>query len=253
MNAQTPETGSGQIRREVFEVAQTAADFEERLTAVRARINAAAARAGRSGDHVRLLPVSKTVEQERLRNAFAAGITHMAENKVQEAQRKCQEMADLDLTWAIIGHLQTNKAKDVAQFATEFQALDSLKLAEALDRRLQALGRGLDVYVQVNTSRETNKSGVDPANVREFVTALPQFTALQVRGFMTMAPFSADSARVRACFAELRTIRDHALDYAPGTMLPTELSMGMSGDFELAIEEGSTVVRVGQAIFGSRG
>ena len=123
------------------------------------RIDAAAKRAGRDAAEIRLLPVSKTVPEERLRTAFAAGITQMGENKVQEAQRKSENLSDLGISWSVIGHLQTNKAKNVAAFADEFQALDSLRLAEALDRRLQAAGRGLDVYVQVNSSGEPASSG----------------------------------------------------------------------------------------------
>jgi len=229
--------------------AQTTAEFEANIAEVMRRIDAAAARAGRSPSDVRLLPVSKTVPQERLRLAVAAGCRELGENKVQEAKRKSAEMADLDVSWAVIGHLQTNKAKDVAAVAAEFQALDSLRVAEALDRRLQALGRGLDVYVQVNTSDEEQKYGLPPAEVPGFLDALPAYTALRVRGFMTLAEFSSDEDRVRACFRRLRDVRDGAQQSWPEA---GELSMGMSGDYEVAVEEGSTCVRVGQAIFGSR-
>ncbi|KXO91187.1 YggS family pyridoxal phosphate-dependent enzyme [Tsukamurella pseudospumae] len=228
---------------------QTVEEFETNIAEVLRRIDAAAVRAGRSPSDVRLLPVSKTVPQERLRLAVAAGCRELGENKPQEAKRKSAEMADLDVSWSVIGHLQTNKAKDVAAVAAEFQALDSLRVAEALDRRLQALGRGLDVYVQVNTSAEEQKYGLPPAEVPAFLEALPAFTALRVRGFMTLAEFSSDEARVRECFRVLRGVRDRSLDAWPEL---TELSMGMSGDYELAVEEGSTCVRVGQAIFGSR-
>ena len=128
-----------------YATAVTVEDFRHNLAAIRARIDAAAERAGRDAAEIRLLPVSKTVPEERLRTAFAAGITQMGENKVQEAQRKSENLADLGISWSVIGHLQTNKAKNVAAFADEFQALDSLRLAEALDRRLQAAGRSLDV------------------------------------------------------------------------------------------------------------
>ncbi|KXP06705.1 YggS family pyridoxal phosphate-dependent enzyme [Tsukamurella pseudospumae] len=228
---------------------QTVEEFETNIAEVLRRIDAAAVRAGRSPSDVRLLPVSKTVPQERLRLAVAAGCRELGENKPQEAKRKSAEMADLDVSWSVIGHLQTNKAKDVAAVAAEFQALDSLRVAEALDRRLQALGRGLDVYVQVNTSAEEQKYGLPPAEVPAFLEALPTFTSLRVRGFMTLAEFSSDEARVRECFRVLRGVRDRSLDKWPEF---TELSMGMSGDYELAVEEGSTCVRVGQAIFGSR-
>ncbi|MGB6124474.1 MAG: YggS family pyridoxal phosphate-dependent enzyme, partial [Gordonia sp. (in: high G+C Gram-positive bacteria)] len=150
------------------------------------------------------------------------------------------------------GHLQTNKAKDVAAFADEFQALDSLRVAEALDRRLQAAGRSIDVYVQVNTSDEDSKYGLDPSDVRDLLTQLPNYSALRVRGLMTLALFSDDVDRVRPCFQLLRSLRDQIREETPDLIGDGGLSMGMSGDYELAIEEGSTCVRVGQAIFGAR-
>lgn len=227
--------------------------FAQRLAAVRSRMAAACARAGRDADEVRLLPVSKTVDEAQLRIAYAAGCRQFGENKVQEAHAKWQAMRDLgDLRWSIIGPLQRNKARVVARFATEFQALDSLSVAQELDRRLQAEGRSLDVLIQVNTSREASKSGLAPADVAAFVQAMPAYTALRVKGLMTLAVFSPDAALVRSCFAQLRSLRDRLRDGAPDGVELKELSMGMSGDLELAIEEGSTVVRVGQAIFGAR-
>lgn len=140
----------------------------------------------------------------------------------------------------------------MAQFASEFQALDSLRLAEALDRRLQAEGRALDVFVQVNTSGEPSKYGLAPDDVAAFIRALPAYSALRVRGFMTLALFSSEAERVRQCFVLLRGLRDRLRQKAPAGINLDELSMGMSGDFEIAIEEGATLVRVGQAIFGAR-
>ncbi|SMY11115.1 YggS family pyridoxal phosphate-dependent enzyme [Brevibacterium jeotgali] len=232
--------------------AETVDDFVANLADVRARIDGAAARSGRDGRAVRLLPVSKTVPQERIRLAVAAGCTQLGENTVQEAVRKHGEMSDLDVDWAVIGHLQRNKARDVAAFAAEFHALDSLRVAEALDRRLQAAGRGIDVYVQVNTSAEEQKYGLDPEAVQGMLETLPQFSALRVRGLMTLAVFTTDTARVRECFRILRTVRDRAREADPALIGPGELSMGMSGDYEAAVEEGADVVRVGQAIFGAR-
>ena len=233
-----------------YPAAHTPEEFAARVAAVRARIDAAAARAGRDPDEVRLLPVSKTVPSDRLRAAVATGMTLLGENKVQEAARKSQELVDLGVSWALIGHLQTNKARDVVAFATEFHALDSVRLAEALDRRLRAAGRGLDVFVQVNTSAEESKSGLPPEEVLGFLSELPRFETLRVRGLMTLAIRSDDAERVRACFRLLRALRDRARDQ--DLIGPGELSMGMSGDYEMAIEEGATTVRVGQAIFGAR-
>jgi len=188
-----------------------------------------------------------------LRLAYAAGCRMLGENKPQEAWGKWQAMQDLaDLRWSVIGHLQTNKAKLVAQCAAEFQALDSLRVAEALERRLQALGRALDVFVQVNTSGEASKYGLPPDVVAAFLRQLPAFSSLRVRGLMTLALFSSEAPRVRQCFVRLRTLRDELRQSAPPGICLDELSMGMSGDFEIAIEEGATVVRVGQAIFGAR-
>lgn len=235
-----------------YPTANSIEEFRRNLDAVQGRIAAAAERAGRSADEVRLLPVSKTVPEERVRMAIAAGMHQLGENKVQEAKRKSENLADLDVSWAVVGHLQTNKARDVAAFAAEFQALDSLRLAEALDRRLQAAGRSLDVFVQVNTSGEESKYGLSPDEVPAFLAALPRFETLRVQGLMTLALFSSDLERVRACFVRLRTLRDRARDTDPDLIGPGELSMGMSGDFEVAIDEGATCVRVGQALFGSR-
>ncbi|MGD9599055.1 MAG: YggS family pyridoxal phosphate-dependent enzyme [Steroidobacteraceae bacterium] len=234
--------------------AATGEEIARNLAAVHGRMTAACARVGRAPSGVRLLPVSKTVDERRIRLAYAAGCRWFGENKVQEAERKWEAMADLaDLRWAVIGHLQTNKARLVARFAAEFQALDSLRVAAALDRRLQVEGRALDVFVQVNTSGEAGKYGLHPDEVASFLQELPAFSALRVRGLMTLALWSADTARVRACFVRLRTLRDRLRDHAPAGCPLDELSMGMSGDFEIAVEEGATVVRVGQAIFGARG
>jgi PLP dependent protein len=234
-------------------VADLTATFRRRLADVRARISSASAKAGRDPASVHLLPVSKTVSEDRLRAAYAAGCRVFGENKAQEAQRKWQAMSDLpDLRWSIIGHLQTNKAKVIAEFADEFQALDSLRVAEALDRRLHALGRRMDVLVQVNTSGEPSKFGLPPDEVEAFAKQLPAFSSLRVRGLMTLALHSDDAEQVRSCFVRLRELRDRLRQSAPNGIAMDELSMGMSGDFELAVEEGSTIVRVGQAIFGER-
>lgn len=235
-----------------FPSAITREDFVRNLAAVRSRIDRAAERVGRSGYEVRLLPVSKTVDEARLRLAIQAGCRMLGENKVQEAKRKWQNLADCDVQWSIIGHLQSNKARDVALFASEFQALDSLRVAELLDRRLQSLGRGLDVFVQVNTSGEESKFGLEPDRVLEFLEQVRHLDSLRVQGLMTLAVFSTDDERVRTCFRLLRDLRDRARDLDPDLVGPGGLSMGMSGDFESGIEEGATVVRVGQAIFGAR-
>jgi len=231
----------------------SADDIAHNLAQVNARIRAACQRCGRDPATVRLLPVSKTRPASVLRLAYQAGCRMLGENKVREALQKSQVMQDLaDLKWSVIGHLQTNKAKLVAQFAHEFQALDSLRVADALNRHLEAAGRTLDVLVQINTSNEASKYGLAPLDAAAFIHALPQYPRLRVRGLMTLAVFSGDAQQVRQCFVALRTLRDHLRSQAPPGVALDELSMGMSGDFELAIEEGATIVRVGQALFGAR-
>lgn len=232
--------------------AKSVEEFAANIAQARQRIRAAAHRVGREEDQVRLLPVSKTVPADRLRLAVAAGCRTLGENKVQEAKRKSVELADLDVRWAVIGHLQTNKVKDVVAFADEFHALNSVRLADALERRLQAAGRGLDVFVQVNTSAEESKYGLAPDETLDFLAAIRGHDALRVRGLMTLAVFSSDAERVRRCFGVLRDLRDRAREVDPELVGDGLLSMGMSGDFETAIEEGADVVRVGQAIFGAR-
>ena len=229
--------------------ADPARSFAANLQTVRERIAAAARRAGRPPEDVRLLPVTKTIPAHILRLAFAVGISDFGENKLQEARDKHAELSDLAIRWSIIGHLQTNKVKYLVRFASEFHALDSLRLAEELNRRLDTQGRDLDVFVQVNTSGEASKYGLHPDDLISFVERLPDFPRLKPRGLMTLAIFSPDTDRVRACFRLLRSLRDQAAAIHPGL---TQLSMGMSGDYEAAIEEGADIVRVGQAIFGPR-
>lgn len=231
--------------------ASTQADFAANLASIRARIAAAEAKAGRAAGSVRLLPVTKTVPVERLRLAIAAGVHWLGENKVQEAWAKSQALADLpQLKYSVIGHLQTNKAKYVARFADEFQALDNLRQAQALERRLEIEDRTLEVFIQVNTSSEESKFGLEPGQAPEFLRQLQGFERLQVKGLMTLAVFSPQQELVRACFRKLVAVREELRQLNLGSM--EELSMGMSGDFELAIAEGATVVRVGQGLFGAR-
>jgi PLP dependent protein len=225
----------------------------ENLARVRARVDEACRRVGREPAEVRLMPVTKTHGPELIKEAYAAGARVFGENRVQEAVEKADQLGGFaDLQWAIIGHLQSNKVKQVVDFASEFHALDSVKIAEALDRRLQEQGRILDVFVQVNSSDEPQKFGLPPNEVEPFARKLRPFTALRVRGLMTLAVFSDDQDALAACFARMRMLQQRLReqDLAPGSY--QELSMGMSNDFELAIAYGATTVRVGQAIFGPR-
>jgi pyridoxal phosphate enzyme (YggS family) len=235
----------------------TAADtapttLASRLATVRARIARACETAGRDPNEVTLLPVSKTFDADVIREAVGLGLTRFGENRLQEIAQKAPLLEDCAIEWVVIGHVQTNKAKEVAKYATELQSLDRLALAQALDQRLKAAGRTLDVLVQLKTSPEESKFGLDPAQLVGFLEEIAAFDTLRVKGLMTMAELSDDPAAVSACFVRLRECRDQAARHTIKGVSLDRLSMGMSGDLELAIAEGSTEVRVGSALFGQR-
>ena len=213
------------------------------------RVAAACHAAERDPATVTILPVSKTFAPAVIRTAVALGLHRFGENKVQEIRGKFEPLADCAIEWVMIGHLQTNKAKDVVRVASEVQSLDRLELAEALHRRLQREGRMLDVLVQVKTSNEETKYGLPPDQLPAFLDRLRDYDSLRVRGLMTLAVHSTDTHAVRACFRRLRELRDAAIARGHDVQ---RLSMGMSGDFALAIAEGATEVRIGTAIFGHR-
>lgn len=226
-----------------------AGTLAERLAAVRASIADACRRAGRDPADVALLPVSKTFGADVVREALGLGLHRFGENKAQEVQAKAAALAGESVEWVLIGHLQTNKAKMVAAHASEVQSLDRPELAVALDKALQARGRAIDVLVQVKTSPEETKSGIAPDRLLPFLNELKAFSSLRPRGLMTLAEASDDEERIRACFRMLYRLRDRARDAGHAV---DRLSMGMSGDYALAIAEGSTEVRIGSAIFGAR-
>jgi pyridoxal phosphate enzyme (YggS family) len=216
---------------------------------IRRQVDEACRSAGRDPAEVDILPVSKTFGPELIRAAVALGMRRFGENKVQEIRDKSAALADCGIAWVMIGHLQTNKAKEVARLVSEVQSLDRLELAEALDRRLQHEGRAIDVLVQVKTSSEPSKYGLPPEQLPGLLDTLRRYDTLRVRGLMTLAIHSDNPAEVRSCFRLLRQLRDRAI--AQGHDIP-RLSMGMSGDFPLAVAEGATELRIGTAIFGQR-
>ncbi len=222
-------------------------DLASTLADLRARIDAAAESAGRAPGGVRLLLATKTVDPERIIAALSAGATLIGENRVQEVLAKAGALAGHQHESHFIGHLQSNKVAAVLPHISCLQTLDSTALARRLDTRLAATDSTLDVLVQVNVSGEPSKSGVDPADAAALVATVRTLPRLRLRGFMTIGLNSDDVAAVRAGYAELRELRDRLA--VPGA---TELSMGMSGDFELAVAEGATIVRLGSAVFGSR-
>ena len=232
------------------------------VAAVREQINAAALRSGRSAADIRLLPVTKYHPESQLRAIYALGFRDLGENRIQELRAKAAAMSDLDINWVLIGHLQTNKATQAARVAKEIQSVDSLRVATALSNAVVRLhsededaGAGaaaapLQVLLQVNTSGEEAKYGLAPSEVGAVLEQVADLPGLTVGGFMTMAPLTDDEGVVRQTFSRLRELRD-TLVRASGLELP-ELSMGMSHDFEIAIEEGATTVRIGSSIFGPR-
>ncbi len=224
--------------------------FAERLAEVRSQIADACRAAGRSPESVRLLAVSKTRGAETVREAYAAGCRWFGENRLQELRDKAAELSDLEVRWSVIGHVQRNKAALVVALADELQSLDSLELAAELDRRLEEAGRTLDVLVQVNTSGETTKAGLDPREVLAFAEGLRRYPRLVPRGLMTIALPSPDEDQVAACFDRLDSVQTSLRSGDGGNW--DELSMGMSGDFALAISRGATCVRIGSALFGAR-
>ncbi|HKI25680.1 MAG TPA: YggS family pyridoxal phosphate-dependent enzyme [Candidatus Sulfotelmatobacter sp.] len=225
------------------------------VKAIQERIGAAARRAGRSRADIGLMAVTKTHPPERIREAYAAGLKLFGENRVQEFGAKASALADLaDAEWHMIGHLQTNKAAKAAELFRAVDSVDSVKLAEKLDSAARALGKTLPVLIEVNVGGEAAKSGAAPDSreLEELLLAAPRLEALEFRGLMTVPPFTDDPEAGRPFFRRLRVLRDAiASRQLPGIAM-RELSMGMSHDFEVAIEEGSTCVRVGTAIFGER-
>jgi pyridoxal phosphate enzyme (YggS family) len=219
------------------------------LKEVQAFIAAAAQRAGREPAAVRLVAVSKTVDLERLRAAIAAGQRLFGENYLQEAKAKIEAL-DPGISWHLVGHLQTNKAKGAVELFDLIHGVDRLKLARALEAAAARLGQVQDILIQVNQGGEETKSGVAPEAAPELLQEIARLPHLRVQGLMTMPPWFQDPEAVRPYFRALRELRDRLRDLS-GLPLP-ELSMGMSNDYEVAVEEGATLVRVGTAVFGPR-
>ena len=228
--------------------------LQRRLAQVQSRIETAAKRAGRASEDVQLIAVSKTHPAEIVRAAIAAGVTDLGENRVQEADEKIADVGREAARWHLIGHLQSNKARRAVQLFDVIHSLDSAALAHKLDRACQDLERhDFPVLIQVDLGHEVTKSGVDESELPQLIDAVNACERLSLIGLMTLPPFFDDAELTRPFFSKLRHLRDrYALRGAFGNRTG-ELSMGMTNDFEIAIEEGATMVRVGTAIFGERG
>jgi PLP dependent protein len=221
----------------------------ENLSQVRDRIDAAAARSGRRGQDVLLVAVTKYVGPAEIRAVVAAGCHELGESRPQQLWQRAEELADLPIRWHFIGHLQRNKIRRTLTLAAMVHSVDSPRLAEALEQTAAELSLRVPVLLEVNTSGETAKGGFTPDEIERGLPKLAEYGHLEIRGLMCMAALEGGLDVARRNFADLRNLRDRLRANCPANVALDELSMGMSGDYEVAIEEGATIVRVGSALF----
>ena len=226
--------------------------LQQNLASINERIAAACSRVGREASEVTLVAVSKTVSPDRIREAIESGVRVLGESRVQEAAAKIAELKGFVAEWHLIGHLQSNKARRAMELFDAIQSLDGLKLAERLAQIAGEMGRRLPVFIEVNLGGEESKAGVVPNEVLRFVEQTSKLEHLELKGLMAVPPFLENPEELRPFFRHLRELRDQALRLGLASESFNHLSMGMSSDFEVAIEEGSTFVRVGTALFGAR-
>ena len=226
--------------------------MKHRLEQIRLRIRQAAESCNRDADSVRLVVVSKTIAADIVKEAIEAGVTILGENYVQEARDKFKALVQYRVSWHFIGHLQSNKAKYAVRLFDLIHSVDSLKLARELDKQASKLDKIQQILVQVNISGKDTKSGVSPDDAPVLIEEISQLQNLAVKGLMTMPPYFYQPEKVQPFFAALRKLRDQIREQSPPNVSLDELSMGMTGDFEVAIREGATLVRIGTAIFGER-
>jgi pyridoxal phosphate enzyme (YggS family) len=227
-------------------------ELKQRLEDIRERIRRAAESCNRDPDSIRLVAVSKTVPAETVKEAIEAGATILGENYVQEAREKFDALVHYPVSWHFIGHLQSNKAKYAVRLFDLIHSVDSLKLARALDKEAKKVDKIQPILVQVNISGEDTKSGISAEDAAGLISEISHLKNLSINGLMTMPPYFYQPEKVRPYFAALRELRDQIQKQSLPSVSPAELSMGMTGDFEAAIEEGATLVRIGTAIFGER-
>jgi len=227
-------------------------ELKQRLESVRHRIARAAKSSGRLPEDIRLVAVSKTMTVETVSTAIDAGVDILGENYIQEARSKVNALADRDVDWHFIGRLQTNKAKYAVRLFDLIHSVDSLKLARELDKQAARVGKIQSILLQVNVAKEETKSGAFAEDLHDLVAAVARLPNLSLEGLMTMPPFFNAPDKVRPYFSQLRQLRDEIAGKQIANIRMRELSMGMTGDFEAAIAEGATLVRVGTAIFGER-
>jgi len=227
--------------------------FSERLETVRSRVRSRAQRCNRSPDEITLVAVSKTHPADAINEAISLGLTDFGENRVQEAEGKIPIVGRVAARWHLIGHLQSNKARKAVELFDVIHSLDSVALAQRLDRICVELDRAmLPVLIQVDLGHETTKTGIDEKDLNELVAAINESDRLELRGLMTLPPFFDEAEKARPFFRRLRELRDGLQARGVFGDRAGDLSMGMTHDYEIAIEEGATIVRIGTAIFGER-
>jgi len=226
--------------------------LKSRLKCIHDRIQAAALSCGRDIKSITLIAVSKTITTELIREAIENGQTIFGESYIQEAERKITEISDNRVSWHFIGHLQSNKAKYAVRLFDMIHSVDSIKLADELNRQAKKINKIQNILLQVNTGMEISKSGIPPIEALDFTKRVSCFSNLKIKGLMTMPPFYDEPEKVTPHFKELRKISERINDENLPNVEMKELSMGMSGDFEVAIKEGATLIRIGTAMFGAR-
>ena len=227
------------------------ADITTNINKIKQRIAAAAARCNRAPDSIKLLAVTKTVPLPAIEQAIKAGITALGENYVQEAKEKIAVIGQR-VSWHMIGHLQTNKAKYTVNLFDYIHSVDRLELAAEIDKRARLIGRKINILIEINVSGEKTKNGITTSETIELIKNVSMLESVSVKGLMTMAPYSTNPENSRPYFSELRNLRNKIISEGITNIQMEELSMGMTDDFEIAIEEGATIVRIGRAIFGQR-
>ncbi len=226
--------------------------LKKRLENIMDRIKTAALSCNRDPENIRLVAVSKTVPTDRVREAINAVVTTLGENYMQEAREKFNALSSYNVSWHFIGHLQTNKAKYAVRLFDLIHTVDSLKLALELNKQSKKINKIQQILIQINIGKESSKSGIYKQDALKLTKEISGLENLAVKGLMTMPPFFDNPEKVRPYFSALRNLRDHIKEEAVENVSMEELSMGMTGDFEVAIEEGATLVRIGTAIFGKR-
>ena len=230
--------------------------MKQRITEIYGRIRKAASSCNREAGSIRLVAVTKTVPAERIREATAYGISIIGESYIKEARDKYDLLTGIPVSWHFIGHLQTNKAKYAVKMFDLIHSVDSVRLAEELDLQAKKINKVQNILIQINIGKEKTKSGIGEEDAPDLINELPRFKNILVKGLMVIPPYYDDPERVRPYFSALRNLRDSILSSIDSRLLRNisleELSMGMSGDFETAIEEGATLVRIGTALFGER-